>query len=97
MGATHFLIKTLPEVATEMALSVLVYRLTRVMNIIGTKPLIDRCDRGLSHTRPPDRVPLKAAFTRPRPEAGIGQNGCSCLSAVFGHAADAISVLVGEN
>jgi hypothetical protein len=40
MGATHFLIKTLPKVATEMALSVLAYNLTRVMNIVGTKPLI---------------------------------------------------------
>jgi transposase len=40
MGATHFLTKTLPKVATEMALSVLAYNLTRVMNIIGIKPLI---------------------------------------------------------
>ena len=40
MGATHFLTKTLPKVATEMALSVLAYNLTRVMNIVGVKPLI---------------------------------------------------------
>ena len=40
MGATHFLMKTLPRVASEMALHVLTYNLTRVMNIIGTKPLI---------------------------------------------------------
>src|SRR5262249_52296117 len=40
MGATHFLMKTLPKVATEMALSVLAYNLTRVMNIMGVKPLI---------------------------------------------------------
>jgi transposase len=40
MGATHFLTKTLPKVATEMALSVLAYNLTRVMNIVGIKPLI---------------------------------------------------------
>ena len=39
-GATHFLMKTLPKVATEMALSVLAYNLTRVMNIVGVKPLI---------------------------------------------------------
>src|SRR3954468_11990770 len=39
MGATHFLTKTLPKVAAEMALSVLAYNLTRVMNIVGTKPL----------------------------------------------------------
>jgi transposase len=42
MGATHFLTKTLPKVATEMALSVLAYNLTRVMNIVGVKPLIAR-------------------------------------------------------
>jgi hypothetical protein len=40
MGATHFLTKTLPRVATEMALHVLAYNLTRVMNILGAKPLI---------------------------------------------------------
>jgi hypothetical protein len=40
MGATHFLMKTLPKVASEMALSVLAYNLTRVMNIIGVKPLM---------------------------------------------------------
>ncbi len=40
MGATHFLTKTLPKVAAEMALAVLAYNLTRVMNIVGTKQLI---------------------------------------------------------
>jgi transposase len=40
MGATHFLTKTLPKVAVEMALSVLAYNLTRVMNIVGIRPLI---------------------------------------------------------
>jgi hypothetical protein len=40
MGATHFLMKTLPRVAGEMALHVLAYNLTRVMNIIGTRPLV---------------------------------------------------------
>jgi len=40
MGATHFLMKTLPKVASEMALHVLAYNLTRVMNILGIQPLI---------------------------------------------------------
>jgi transposase len=40
MGATHFLMKTLPKVATEMALHVLAYNLTRVMNLLGIKPLL---------------------------------------------------------
>jgi transposase len=40
MGATHFLMKTLPRVAGEMALHVLAYNLTRVMNLIGSKTLV---------------------------------------------------------
>ena len=40
MGATHFLMKRLPKVATEMSLHVLAYNLTRVMNIIGVRPLL---------------------------------------------------------
>ena len=40
MGATHFLMKTLPRVATEMALHVLAYNMTRMMNIMGVRPLI---------------------------------------------------------
>ena len=40
MGATHFLMKTLPRVAAEMALHVLAYNLTRVMNILGIQPLL---------------------------------------------------------
>jgi Transposase DDE domain len=40
MGATHFLMKRLPKVTTEMALRVLAYNLTRVLNIVGVKPLI---------------------------------------------------------
>ena len=40
MGATHFLMKTLPRVASEMALHVLAYNLTRVMNIMGVQPLM---------------------------------------------------------
>ena len=40
MGATHFQMKTLKKVATEMALHVLAYNLKRVINIIGIAPLI---------------------------------------------------------
>ena len=40
IGATHFLMKRLKNVATEMALHVLAYNLTRVINIVGIKPLI---------------------------------------------------------
>ncbi len=40
MGYTHFQMKTLKRVGTEMALHVLAYNLKRVMNIIGIAPLI---------------------------------------------------------
>jgi Transposase DDE domain len=41
MGATHFLTKTLPKVATEMALCVLTYNLTRVLNIVGVPAVLE--------------------------------------------------------
>jgi transposase len=41
MGSTHFKMKTLKRVATEMALHVLAYNLKRVMNILGINPLIE--------------------------------------------------------
>ena len=40
MGSTHFQMKTLKKVATEMALHVLAYNLKRVINILGIAPLI---------------------------------------------------------
>ena len=40
MGATHFLMKTLPRVAAEMALHVLAYNLTRIIHIMGVQPLL---------------------------------------------------------
>jgi len=40
MGSTHFQMKTLKHVSTEMSLHVLAYNLKRVMNILGIKPLI---------------------------------------------------------
>lgn len=40
MGATHFLMKTLPRVASEMALHVLAYNMTRAMSIMGVRPLM---------------------------------------------------------
>ena len=41
MGSTHFLTKTLDRVSTEMSLHVLAYNMKRMMNIIGTKTLIE--------------------------------------------------------
>ena len=41
MGATHFLTKTLDRVSTEMSLHVLAYNMKRVINLIGTRSLIE--------------------------------------------------------
>ena len=41
MGATHFLTKKLPKVATEMALNVLAYNMKRVMMIVGVGGLLE--------------------------------------------------------
>ncbi len=41
MGSTHFQMRTLKRVGTEMALHVLAYNLKRVMNIMGIVPLIE--------------------------------------------------------
>ena len=40
MGSTHFQMKTLQRVSTEMSLHVLAYNLKRVMRIMGPKPLM---------------------------------------------------------
>jgi hypothetical protein len=40
MGATHFLMKRLPNVKTEMSLHVLAYDLKRAMQIFGVVPLM---------------------------------------------------------
>ena len=70
MGATHFLMKTLPRVAGEMALHVLAYNLTRVMNIVGVEPapggdegirIPQTCAPGiLPHSRPSGSYPPRS-------------------------------------
>ena len=40
MGATHFLMKTLPRVRTEISLHVLAYNMKRMLQILGVQPLI---------------------------------------------------------
>ena len=40
MGMTHFKTKRLKNVSTEMSLHVLAYNITRMINIMGVKPLI---------------------------------------------------------
>ena len=40
MGSTHFQMRTLKRVGTEMALHVLAYNLKRVIAILGIGPLI---------------------------------------------------------
>jgi len=41
MGATHFQMRTLPKVATEMALNVLAYNMKRVMALVGVGALME--------------------------------------------------------
>jgi len=41
MGSTHFLTKTLDHVSTEMSLHVLAYNMKRVINLVGTKKLLE--------------------------------------------------------
>jgi len=40
MGATHFKMKTLKHVATEMALHVLAYNMMRVITLLGVPGLV---------------------------------------------------------
>ena len=47
MGHTHFQMKTLPKVGTEMSLHVLSYNLKRVISILGVKSLVSAIN---SHT-----------------------------------------------
>ncbi len=41
MGSTHFLTKTLHRVGTEMSLHVLAYNMKRVINLVGTRKLLE--------------------------------------------------------
>ena len=81
MGATHFLMKRLPRVATEMALHVLAYNLTRILIIIGIKPMMaavmaqSALTSPVSHRRQPNRshrinsrMPERLSFTVGVPE-----------------------------
>ncbi len=66
MGSTHFQMKTLKRVGTEIALHVLAYNLKRVMNIMGIGPLIEAMSAAYAlvgfHLRPyPAESPLATA------------------------------------
>lgn len=41
MGHTHFLMKRLPNVKTQIGLHILAYNMKPVMAVLGTKPLIE--------------------------------------------------------
>ena len=41
MGATHFLMRRLRKVSTEMALNVLAYNIRRVIAIVGVTALLE--------------------------------------------------------
>jgi len=41
MGATHFTMKALEQVSTDMSLHVLAYNTKRVLKILGVQPLLE--------------------------------------------------------
>ena len=63
---TNALMKRLPKVATEMALHVLAYNLTRVMNIMGTQLLMAArcCPYSLKNLSPNSSVATGAGHIR---------------------------------
>ncbi len=69
MGATHFLLRTLPKVRTEMSLHVLAYNMKRVISLLGTTSLIKA---------------MQAQRKRARSSASSGRvladNGCASAS-----------------
>jgi hypothetical protein len=56
MGSQHFKMKTLQHVSTEMSLHVLAYNLKRVINLFGTKGLLEMMQQ-------PDAAALVAIFS----------------------------------
>ena len=40
MGSTHFQMKTLPRVSTEMSLHVLAYNMKRAIKLLGTQKIM---------------------------------------------------------
>ena len=62
MGLTHFQMKTLKLVSTEMSMHVLAYNLKRAMSILGVKPLI-RAIQAWRLNLPFENCVLKALWT----------------------------------
>jgi hypothetical protein len=62
IGATHFPTNTLPKVVAEIALSVLAYNLTRVMDVIGTKSLMAEIVAETEPVVTPSRLPWEGCF-----------------------------------
>ena len=78
--------KRLPKVATEMALHVLAYNLTGVMNIIGTQSLmaairLSQVRDGVSQSGNFPTLPLsQSVLTRPRPGTDMGPTASFSLA-----------------
>jgi hypothetical protein len=62
MGSTHFQMKTLKHVGTEMALHVLAYNMKRVISILGVVGLIEAIDPGIGSRRAPVCHPQPLRF-----------------------------------
>jgi transposase len=75
MGATHFKMKSLKHVATEMALHVLAYNIKRVLAIIGVKDLLTAISALLllfAGLRTAFRTPLVAFWARNKGDWRMG-------------------------
>jgi len=68
MGATHFQMKTLKNVGTEMALHVLAYNMKRVISILGVGGLMERSGHRIGLPGSSPRLqPQTSVFTQSGP------------------------------
>jgi len=84
-GATHFLTKRLPKVATEMALNVLAYNMKRVMAIVGVGGLLEAIARVRSgFARPNQRLQKLRVARRLIPLKSENSAAAKCAVATRG-------------
>ena len=75
MGATHFLMRSLRNVSTEMALNVLVCNLKRVMALVGARAAMITPCAGAVRTKLPTAESLRAASVTKQIPAILPRNG----------------------
>jgi hypothetical protein len=94
MGATHFQMKTLKHVGTEMSLHVLAYNMKRVINILGTKQLIEAIQaRVASSSKKPTRPAQLIEFIRAFYKAGTYKSQMRAIQTQLSHSLGRLSPL----